>query len=73
MDSPVVILRPSGVKVVLVHGKTTPVIVEPSRTTSVTIQRSGIAGPKGDKGEPGAPGQLIIDTNVPEILDGGFA
>jgi hypothetical protein len=72
-NEPVVVLRPGGVKVVLVPGRRTPVIVEPSRTTSVIIKRSDIPGapgpegdpgPKGDKGDPG-------DVILPPVVDGG--
>jgi hypothetical protein len=60
-NEPVVVLRPSGVKVILVPGNNPPIIVEPSITTSVTIARSGIRGPKGDPGE----------ATLPPVLDGG--
>ena len=72
-DEPVVILRRDGAKVVLIQDRNKPLIIEPSRTTSVTIQRSGIAGPPGREGPPGRDGAIVYDGNIPEILDGGFA
>lgn len=70
MDNQIVVLRPSGVKVVLVPGRTQPVIVEPARTTSVIIKRSdipGSPGPQGPQGPQGPPGS----TELPDIIDGG--
>jgi hypothetical protein len=72
VDKPLVVLRPAGVKVVLVPGRGRPIFVEPSRTTSVTIARSGISGPKGDKGEKGEAGAIIITGEAPYIDGGNF-
>lgn len=71
-DNTLVVLRPAGVKVVLVPGTARPIIIEPTQTSSVIIKRSdipGSPGPQGPQGPMGPAGEPII----PEVLDGGFA
>jgi hypothetical protein len=69
-NEPVVILRPSGVKVVLVAGKASPIVVEPLHTTGVIIRRSDIPGPPGPPGPQGDPGMSTIG-DFPDVVDGG--
>ena len=71
-NEPVVILRPAGVKVVLVPGRNQPIIIEPTRTTSVVIKRSDIPGSPGPQGPPGPEGPPGSIGDFPERVDGGF-
>ena len=72
-NEPLVIFRKDEVKVILVANSKTPVVIEPSRTSSVIIKRSDIPGApgpqgeKGDRGDPGPPGEI---TGL-DVIDGG--
>lgn len=72
-NEPLVIFRKDEVKVILVANSKMPVVIEPSRTSSVVIKRSdipGAPGPKGDKGEIGDPGPPGSIDNL-DVIDGG--
>jgi hypothetical protein len=69
-NDPLIVLRPSEVKVVLIPGRNQPLIVEPSQTTSVTIRRSDIPGSPGPEGPPGPQGPPG-STDLPDRIDGG--
>lgn len=71
MADPLVVLRPSESKIILVKGQNRPLILEPARTTSIVIKRSDIPGAKGDRGDPGPPGPPGEVGGLPSVIDGG--
>jgi len=72
-NEPLVIFRKDELKVILIANRKTPVVIEPSRTSSVIIKRSdipGAPGPKGDKGDTGDIGPPGSIANL-DVIDGG--
>ena len=74
-NSPLVICRKAGIKVVLIKNRPQPVVVAPTGRTSVIINRSdipGVPGPPGVKGDPGPAGPAGPPGDaINGIIDGG--